>query len=110
MKRYPPLEPPEYVDFRPDPEVMQEYRATLERHPERRNLIRRLKPAKLLRLYEGLVRFRLHDITLKRWVRQGVLSKAWLGTGEEAVTIGSTHALEQGRLRRPDDPQRRRLP
>jgi TPP-dependent pyruvate/acetoin dehydrogenase alpha subunit len=96
MKRYPPLDPPEYVEFRPDPEVMQEYRATLERQKERSAIIRRLKPAKLLQLYEGMVRFRLHDITLKRWVRQGVLSKAWLGTGEEAVTIGSTHALERG--------------
>lgn len=96
MKRYPPLDPPEYVDFRPRPEVMQEFGATLERHPERAAIIRRLKPAMLLRLYEGMVRFRLHDITLKRWVRQGVLSKAWLGTGEEAVTIGSTHALDKG--------------
>ena len=96
MKRYPPLDPPEYVDFRPVPEVMADYRATLERHQERRDIIRRLKPEKLIRLYEGMIRFRLHDITLKRWVRQGILSKAWLGTGEEAVTIGSTHALEKG--------------
>ncbi|MGH9797055.1 MAG: thiamine pyrophosphate-dependent dehydrogenase E1 component subunit alpha [Candidatus Polarisedimenticolia bacterium] len=40
-----------------------------------------------------MVRFRLHDIALKRWVRQGILSKAWLGTGEEAVTVGAVHAL-----------------
>ncbi|NIP80106.1 MAG: hypothetical protein GWM90_13145, partial [Gemmatimonadetes bacterium] len=46
---------------------------------------------RLLDLYRGMVRFRLHDITLKRWVRQGVLSKAWLGTGEEAVTVGAVH-------------------
>jgi pyruvate dehydrogenase E1 component alpha subunit/2-oxoisovalerate dehydrogenase E1 component alpha subunit len=96
MKRYPPLDPPEYVDFRPLPEVMRNYRATLERRPERRAIIRSLKAAQLIRLYEGMVRFRLHDITLKRWVRQGVLSKAWLGTGEEAVTVGSTHALDKG--------------
>jgi TPP-dependent pyruvate/acetoin dehydrogenase alpha subunit len=50
----------------------------------------------LVRLYEGMVRNRLHDIALKRWVRQGVISKAWLGTGEEAVTIGNTHALARG--------------
>lgn len=96
MKRYPAFDPPEYVAFRPDPEVMAEYRATIERDPRRRALIRGLKPAALLRLYEGMVRFRLHDITLKRWVRQGVISKAWLGTGEEAVTVGTTHALGRG--------------
>jgi hypothetical protein len=28
------------------------------------------------------------DTWLKRWVKQGVISKAWLGTGEEAVTVG----------------------
>jgi len=43
-----------------------------------------------------MVRNRLHDIALKRWVRQGVISKAWLGTGEEAVTIGAVHALRAG--------------
>jgi TPP-dependent pyruvate/acetoin dehydrogenase alpha subunit len=96
MRRYPPFDPPEYVAFRPDPGVMAEYRATLERNPERRAVVRRAAPAKLLALYEGMVRFRMHDITLKRWVRQGVLSKAWLGTGEEATTVGSTHALERG--------------
>src|SRR5215510_13279984 len=44
-------------------------------------------------MYTGMLRFRLHDITLRRWVRQGILAKAWLGTGEEAVTIGNVHAL-----------------
>jgi TPP-dependent pyruvate/acetoin dehydrogenase alpha subunit len=43
-----------------------------------------------------MLRFRLHDYALKRWVRQGVISKAWLGTGEEAVTVGNVHALERG--------------
>jgi TPP-dependent pyruvate/acetoin dehydrogenase alpha subunit len=33
---------------------------------------------------------------LKRWVKQGVISKAWLGTGEEATTIGPVHALDRG--------------
>jgi TPP-dependent pyruvate/acetoin dehydrogenase alpha subunit len=46
-------------------------------------------------MYSGMLRFRLHDITLRRWVKQGVLSKAWLGTGEEAVTIGNVHALDR---------------
>src|SRR5258707_11097048 len=96
MKRYPAFDPPEYVAFRPEPEVMAEYRATIDRDPRRRALVTGLRPAALLRLYEGMVRFRLHDIMLKRWVRQGVISKAWLGTGEEGVTVGTTHALRRG--------------
>lgn len=96
MKRYPPFDPPEYVAFRPDPEVMQAYRETIHRDPARRRLIERLGADELLRLYEGMVRFRLHDVALKRWVRQGIISKAWLGTGEEAVTVGSVRALRQG--------------
>jgi TPP-dependent pyruvate/acetoin dehydrogenase alpha subunit len=96
MKRFPAYDPPEYVAFRPEAEVMRAYAATLKRDPKRRRLVAALKPADLLRLYQGMVRFRLHDITLKRWVRQGVISKAWLGTGEEAVAVGTTHALRQG--------------
>jgi TPP-dependent pyruvate/acetoin dehydrogenase alpha subunit len=42
-----------------------------------------------------MLRARLHDITLKRWVRQGVISKAWLATGEEACTVGPVHALDR---------------
>jgi TPP-dependent pyruvate/acetoin dehydrogenase alpha subunit len=95
MKRYPPFDPPEYVGFKPDAEVMREYRLTLRRDPRRRRILERLAGRDLLALYEGMVRFRLHDITLKRWVRQGILSKAWLGTGEEAVTVGSVHALRE---------------
>lgn len=98
MRRYPPFDPPEYVEFRADPEVMAGYRAALERDPARRRIAGRLPPRELLRLYEGMVRFRLHDVTLKRWVRQGVISKAWLGTGEEAVTVGSARALRKGDL------------
>jgi len=98
MKRFPAYDPPEYVEFRPEPDVMAEYNATLARDRRRRTLIDRLRPADLLRMYEGMLRFRLHDITLKRWVRQGVISKAWLGTGEEAVTVGTTHALRPGDL------------
>ena len=30
-------------------------------------------------------------------MRTGVISKAWLGTGEEATTVGPVHALERGR-------------
>jgi TPP-dependent pyruvate/acetoin dehydrogenase alpha subunit len=98
MRRYPPFDPPEHAGFQPDPEVMAEYRAVLARDPERRRVTEQLRPADLLRLYEGMVRFRLHDITLKRWVRQGIISKAWLGTGEEAVTVGSVRALRRGDL------------
>src|SRR5256885_13252348 len=38
------------------------------------------------------------SITLRRWVKQGILSKAWLGTGEEAVTIGSVQDRKSTRL------------
>ena len=96
MKRFRAFDPPEYVGFRPDPEVTAEYAASLRRDPQRRTLVARLAPRDHLRLYEGMVRFRLHDITLKRWVRQGVISKAWLGTGEEAVAVGTTRALRPG--------------
>jgi len=59
-----------------------------------------------LELYRGLLRARLHDIELKRWVRTGVISKAWLGTGEEATTVGPVHALERGLdIVRADDSQ-----
>src|SRR5688572_11383260 len=49
-----------------------------------------------LDLYRGLLRNRLSDIALKRLVRQGAISKAWLGSGEEAATIGPVHALRRG--------------
>src|SRR3990172_8959199 len=88
MRRYPAYDPPEYCNWAPDPEAMDEFRARVPKAlPERETL---------LRLYEGMVRNRLHDIALKRWVRQGVISKAWMGTGEEAVTIGNVHALRRG--------------
>jgi len=85
MLRYPAFDPPEYVRWEPDPGAMREF---AERVPKRLP-----DEATLLRLYEGMLRNRLHDIALARWVRQGVISKAWLGTGEEAVSIGNVHAL-----------------
>lgn len=97
MRRYPPYDPPEYLHWTPDPALVREYRDRIRVDPERRALIEALDEAALLGLYEGLVRNRLHDLTLKRWVRQGVISKAWLGTGEEAVTIGAVHALDRAR-------------
>jgi pyruvate dehydrogenase E1 component alpha subunit len=95
MKRYPMFDPPEYLGWQPDPAVLEEYIQTLQRDRRRSDIISRLTQDQLLALYAGLVRFRLHDITLRRWVRQGILSKAWLGTGEEAVTIGNVHALNR---------------
>lgn len=96
MKRYPAFDPPEYRDWVPDPLVMEEFRSRLLSDPSRRGVVSALTPQQHLALYKGLVRNRLHDITLKRWVRTGVLSKAWLGTGEEAVTVGAVHALRKG--------------
>ena len=95
MIRYPAFDPPEYIDWKPDPEVVAGFSRTIEEDSARDAIIRALEAAPLLALYEGLVRNRLHDIALKRWVKQGVISKAWLGTGEEAATIGPTHALDR---------------
>ena len=95
MKRFAAFDPPEYLAWERDEAVMREYAATLERDPERARMVDRLGEAELLDIYRGLVRNRLTDITLKRMVRQGVLSKAWLGTGEEAATIGPVHALRR---------------
>ena len=95
MKRYPMFDPPEYVDWTPVPEILEEYQHTIRRDSERAQIISALSSGQLLDMYAGMLRFRLHDITLRRWVKQGVLSKAWLGTGEEAVTIGNVHALDR---------------
>src|SRR5215471_7304320 len=97
MIRYPAFDPPEYADWKPDPQVLHEYRQTIDNNEERRRLLSALGAPELIAIYEGLIRNRLHDITLKRWVKQGVASKAWLGTGEEAATIGPVHALDRRR-------------
>ncbi len=96
MKHFAAFEPPEYLAWERDEATMREYTATLERDPERARMAARLRGSELLDIYRGLVRNRLTDITLKRLVRQGVISKAWLGTGEEATTIGPVHALRRG--------------
>lgn len=96
MKRYPAYDPPEYQNWTPEPDVMEEFRSRLRRDPTRRSVLSALTPRQHLALYKGLVKNRLHDIALTRWVRQGIISKAWLGTGEEAVTIGAVHALQKG--------------
>jgi TPP-dependent pyruvate/acetoin dehydrogenase alpha subunit len=96
VKRFPAFDPPEYVRWRPEPALVRAFRATLERDRGRAAIVSALGVAQRLALYGGLVRARLHDIQLKRWVRTGVISKAWLGSGEEASTIGPVHALERG--------------
>ncbi len=96
MKRFPAFDPPEYVAWRPDPDLVRAYRDTLARQPERQALVAALDQDALLTLYARLVRARLHDVALARWVRQGVISKAWLGTGEEATTVGPVFALAPG--------------
>jgi TPP-dependent pyruvate/acetoin dehydrogenase alpha subunit len=95
MKRFAAYDPPEYLHWTADPELVREFRARVDADPERARWIRDLDEAGLLALYEGLVRNRLHDVALKRWVKSGTISKAWLGTGEEAATIGPTHALRR---------------
>ncbi len=97
MKRYPAFDPPEYVNWTPDPELVRGFAETVERDEARRGLVERLDQPALLELYRRLLRARLHDIGLKRWVRQGVISKAWLGTGEEATTVGPVYALDPER-------------
>jgi len=96
VKRFPAFDPPEYVDWKPDAALVRAFRATIENDPERAGIVSTLTPDSKLQLYRGLLRARLHDIELKRWVRTGVISKAWLGTGEEATTVGPVHALERG--------------
>ncbi|HUC39232.1 MAG TPA: thiamine pyrophosphate-dependent dehydrogenase E1 component subunit alpha [Gemmatimonadales bacterium] len=96
MKRFPAFDPPEYVEWKPDPALIRAFRVTIESDRERAGIVSTLTPDSKLQLYRGLLRARLHDIELKRWVRTGVISKAWLGTGEEATTVGPVHALERG--------------
>lgn len=95
MKRFPAYDPPEYVSWTPDPDLVRGYRERLLVDPERAYHVRALDPSALLSIHADLLRTRLHDIALKRWVRTGVISKAWLGTGEEAVTVGAVAALDR---------------
>src|SRR5258708_4971221 len=95
MRRYPAFDPPEYVNWAPSEDITRAYEQTLSRDPARASLVSALDRSRLLAMYAGMLRFRLHDITLHRWVKQGIISKAWLGSGEEADTIGSVHALDR---------------
>jgi TPP-dependent pyruvate/acetoin dehydrogenase alpha subunit len=96
VKRHPAYDPPEYADWKPDPSATEAFARLVATTPRTADLAASLPDAELLGLYEGMVRFRLHDIMLKRWVRRGVISKAWLGTGEEAVSVGACRTLRPG--------------
>lgn len=93
MKRFPAYDPAEYLDWKPEPRVMDDYRRRLDDVQGLRSTVQSLGAEGIERLYKGLVRNRLYDVTLKRWVRTGVITKAWLGQGEEATTVGAVHAL-----------------
>jgi len=97
MRRYPAFDPPEYVHWKPDPALVEAFDGTWRRDADRAAAVEALDEDALLDLYAGMLRTRLHDVMLKRWVRQGVISKAWLGTGEEATTVGPVHALDRAR-------------
>jgi TPP-dependent pyruvate/acetoin dehydrogenase alpha subunit len=97
VQRSEAYDPPEYRSWQPTSAAVQEWQQTLDASRSRRRLIDALTPSDHLDLYLGLLRFRLMDTYLKRWVKQGVISKAWLGTGEEAVTVGNCFALRKGR-------------
>jgi TPP-dependent pyruvate/acetoin dehydrogenase alpha subunit len=97
LKRFPAYDPPEYVNWAPDARLVAAFAETLHADTERWVVVEALDEAALLELYAALVRTRLQDVTLKRWVRTGVISKAWLGTGEEAMTVGPVHALDRAR-------------
>lgn len=95
MRRYPAFDPPEYLEWTPDPDLILSYRRRIQQDPRRQAAIESLDRGDHLHLYRDLLRTRLHDIGLKRWVKTGVISKAWLGTGEEAVTVGCVGALDR---------------
>ncbi len=97
MRRYAAFDPPEYVDWEPDAALVEEFARRIERDPEVQAVVEAADEDLLLSLYRHLLVTRLQDIGLKRWVRTGVISKAWLGTGEEAVTVGAVAALERDR-------------
>lgn len=94
MRRYPAFDPPEYQNWEPDPDLVRAFVESVASDPDTAGIISGMEGETHLRLYRSLLVARLHDTSLKRWVRQGVISKAWLGTGEEAVTVGSVAALD----------------
>lgn len=98
VKRHKVFDPPEYRNWTADPALVRAYRDRIEAGgTERATRASQLERGALLELYRDLVVTRLQDTGLKRWVRQGVISKAWLGLGEEAVTVGCVAALDRER-------------
>ena len=98
MKRHPVFDPPEYRNWTADPALVRSYRDRIENGDrEHAGHASGLGRANLLEMYRDLLVTRLQDTGLKRWVRQGVISKAWLGVGEEAVTVGCVAALDRER-------------
>lgn len=96
MKRYSAFDPPEYLAWEPDPELDRAYIARIKDDPDRFGIVSDLSKETFVALYRDLLVTRLFDVGLKRWVRTGVISKAWLGTGEEAVTVGAVAPLQPG--------------
>jgi TPP-dependent pyruvate/acetoin dehydrogenase alpha subunit len=97
MRRHPVFDPPEYVVWQADPALFRRWEGTLQANPSRWGRARGLPEDQLLELYGDLLRARLIDQMLARWVRQGRLAKAWLATGEEALTVGAVAALDRSR-------------
>ncbi len=98
MKRYKAYDPPEYWKWVRDEGAVEQFKGRLASSEALSSGVRGLSTGELLGLYRSLLRARLHDVYLKRWVKNGVITKAWLATGEEAVTVGSVRALRrQGR-------------
>jgi hypothetical protein len=67
MKRYPMFDPPEYVNWTLDESIFDEYERTIQRDRQRSQIISQLNESQLLGIYSGMLRFRLHDIALRRW-------------------------------------------
>jgi TPP-dependent pyruvate/acetoin dehydrogenase alpha subunit len=76
MKRHPAFDPPEYVDWTPDPALVRSCAEHLQSDPDRIGIVEQLSENDLLTMYRDLLRTRLHDLGLKRWVRTGIISKA----------------------------------
>ena len=76
MKRYAAFDPPEYLAWDPEPELIDEFNRTISLDAEREAVIKGLTEEDFLSIYRDLLLTRIHDIGLKRWVRTGVISKA----------------------------------
>jgi len=54
IRRFPAFDPPEYVEWKPDPALVRGFRETIERDPERAAVVARLPVETKLALYAGL--------------------------------------------------------